>query len=130
LNTLVLLDLAPSALTASWMSCGPPLFTSWALPGAVATLALPSARSTCSTSAAVSFTEKKDWLTRMLSGRGMQPSVLPLWRAGVSRPEPGHDGVVTCTMRPLPSASQASTPLECPHGAEHESLQPGMTGSL
>ncbi|VEB39834.1 Uncharacterised protein [Chromobacterium violaceum] len=123
-------DSWPSWPTAAWMSAGPPFLTICGLPGSVTALALARPCSTASTSARLSFREKKCWLTST-SLSWTQPRVLPsLVRGYCALPEAGHDGVLTCITTPLPCASQASTPLEWPHGAPQAlPEQEGMAGS-
>lgn len=56
-----------------------------------------------------------------------QPSVLPAFRGRSFVPEPGHEGVLTCSTRPSPASFQASIPLLWP--PEQLSLFPQSAGS-
>src|ERR1039458_10029351 len=64
---VLLVDIAPRPRTSPCISAGPPLLTIWSCVGSVVTLALASAASTLTTSALLSFSAKKCWLTRTSS---------------------------------------------------------------
>src|ERR1039458_3669879 len=114
---VLLVETFPRVLTSAWMSGGPPLFTSSGLAGSVTILALARAFRTATTSALVSASAKKCWLTRT-SFFCTHPSVFPSVLRGLCElPEAGQDGVETCITKPLPSAFQASRPLEWPCGS-------------
>src|SRR5262249_15768199 len=138
---LATLESVPNSCTSLAISAGPPLLTIWrSLALAlclVTTLASRRALSTFRTSAFVSFSEKKCWLSRTLSCGVvpcvMQPSVLPLlWRGKCLLPAPGQFGVDTCITKPSPSSFHASIPFEWPHGLSQNVWPPhaGKFGSL